>query len=86
MMEAFVSGESRSRDFVNQIESEVATSDLDDDERFSDLQLTLAMFGASDREFEDVGWRVQVCFEAFERGAMTANMAHAFTRGCASAR
>ena len=49
MMEAFVSGQSRSRDFVSQMEGEFATSDLDD-ERFSDLELALAMFGASDRE------------------------------------
>ena len=34
-------------------ESEFATSDLDDDERFSDLQLALAMFGASDREYNE---------------------------------
>lgn len=50
MMEAFVSGQSRSRDFVTQMEGEFATSDLDDDERFSDLQLALAMFGAAGRE------------------------------------
>jgi hypothetical protein len=53
MMEAFVSGQSRSRDFVTQMEGEFATSDLDDDERFSDLQLALAMFGASDREYDE---------------------------------
>ena len=53
MMEAFVSGQSRSRDFVTQMEGKFATSDLDDDERFSDLQLALAMFGASDREHDE---------------------------------
>ena len=53
MMEAFLSGQSRSRDFVRQMEGEFATSDLDDDERFSDLQLALAMFGASDREYDE---------------------------------
>ena len=53
MMEAFVSGQSRSRDFVTGMEGEFAASDLDDDERFSDLQLALAMFGASDREYDE---------------------------------
>ena len=42
MMEAFVSGQGRSRDFVRQMEGEFATSDLDDDERFSDLGMALA--------------------------------------------
>ena len=28
-------------------------SDLDDDERFQDLQLALAMFGASEREADE---------------------------------
>ena len=53
MMEAFVVGQSRSRDFVRQLEGEFATSDLDDDERFSDLQLALAMFGAGGREADE---------------------------------
>ncbi len=53
MMDAFVSGQSRSRDFVGQMEGEFATSDLDDDERFCDLQLALAMFGAGDREDDE---------------------------------
>lgn len=53
MMETFVSGHGRSRDFVRQMEGEFATSDLDDDERFSDLQLALAMFGAADREADE---------------------------------
>jgi hypothetical protein len=53
MMEAFVSGQSRSRDFVRQMEGEFTTSDLDDDERFSDLHLALAMFGAADREADE---------------------------------
>jgi hypothetical protein len=52
MMEDFVSGQSRSRDFVCEMESEFATSDLDDDERFNDLQLALAMIGAADHEHE----------------------------------
>ena len=53
MMEAFVSGQSRSCDFVNQMEGEFATSYLDDDERFSDLQFALAMYGASDRNGDE---------------------------------
>jgi len=53
MMDAFVSGQSRSRDFVSQMEGEFATSDLDNDDRFSDLQLALAMFGAVDREEDE---------------------------------
>jgi hypothetical protein len=53
MMDAFVSGRSRSRDFVGQIEGEFATSPLDEDERFRDLQLALAMFGAGEREADE---------------------------------
>ena len=53
MMEAFVSGQSRSRDFVSQLEGEFATSDLDDDERSEDLKWALAMFGASDIESDN---------------------------------
>jgi hypothetical protein len=53
MLDAFVSGQSRSRDFVSRMEGEFATSDLDDDERFRDLQLALAMFGAGDRESDE---------------------------------
>jgi len=53
MMDAFVSGQCRSRDFVREMEGEFATSDLDDDERFSDLQLALAMFGAADLEADE---------------------------------
>ena len=53
MMEAFVSGQSRSGDFVREMEGEFATNDLDDDERFSDLQLALAMFGAAGREQDE---------------------------------
>ena len=50
MMDAFVSGQNRSRNFVSEMEGEFATSDLDEDERFTDLQLVPAMFGASDQE------------------------------------
>ena len=53
MMDAFVSGESRSREIVGQMEGEFAATDLDDDERFRDLQLALAMFGAAEREHDE---------------------------------
>jgi hypothetical protein len=53
MMEAFVSDRSKSLDFVRQMEGEFATSDLDDDARFSDLQYALAMFGASSRQDDE---------------------------------
>ena len=53
MMDAFISGRSRSREFVSQMESEFAASPLDEDERFSDLQLALAMFGAAGREADE---------------------------------
>jgi hypothetical protein len=53
MMEAFVSGASRSREFVAQMEGSFATSPLDEDERFSDLQLALALFGAGKREDDE---------------------------------
>ena len=53
LMDAFVSGQSRSRDFVGQMEGEFVTSDLDDDERFRDLQLALAMFGAGEHEDDE---------------------------------
>jgi hypothetical protein len=53
MIEAFIVGESRSRDFVSQMEGEFAANGLDDDERFSDLQYALAMFGAGSREDDE---------------------------------
>jgi hypothetical protein len=53
MMEAFVSGQSRSRGFAGQMEGEFAASGLDEDERFSDLQLALAMYGAAEREADE---------------------------------
>jgi len=45
MMDAFVAGEGRSRDFVKKMEDKLAACGLDDDDQFSDLQLVLAMFG-----------------------------------------
>jgi hypothetical protein len=53
MIDAFIAGESRSRDFVGQMEGEFAASGLDDDERFSDLQYAFAMFGAGSREDDE---------------------------------
>jgi len=53
MMTAFVDGRSRSRDFVAQMEGEFIKTGLADDERFSDLELALAMFGASHREHDE---------------------------------
>ena len=52
-MEAFVSGSRRSRDDVKRMEDLFATSPLDDDQRFSDLQLALALFGAGGREHDE---------------------------------
>jgi hypothetical protein len=52
-MEAFVSGSRRSRDDVSHMEGLFATSPLDEDERFADLQLALALFGAADREHDE---------------------------------
>ena len=53
MMDAFIAGEGRSRDFVKKMEDKFATCGLDDDDQFSDLQLALAMFGAGDREADE---------------------------------
>jgi len=53
MMDAFVNGRSRSREFVGQIEGEFAASPLDEEERFRDLQLALAMFGVGEREADE---------------------------------
>ena len=53
MMEMFVSGQNRSCGFVSQMEGEFATTDLDDDERFGDLQLAFATFGAAGHEADE---------------------------------
>lgn len=53
MMDAFIAGRSRSREFVGQMEGEFAASPLDEDDRFRDLQLALAMFGAGEREADE---------------------------------
>jgi hypothetical protein len=51
-MEAFIAGTHRSSEDVRHIEGLFATSRLDDDPRFSDLQSALALFGASEREHD----------------------------------
>jgi hypothetical protein len=50
MMNAFVEGEDRSRDFVGRMEGEFVACGLEADDEFKDLLLALAMFGAGDRE------------------------------------
>ena len=52
-LEAFVSGSRRSYDDVRRMEGLFATSPLDDDPRFSDLQSALALFGAAEREHDE---------------------------------
>ena len=52
LMEAFVSGQDRSVRHVREMEGEFAQQ-LDQDERFEDLQYTLAMFGADGYDVED---------------------------------
>jgi hypothetical protein len=53
MMDAFVAGEDRSRDFVGRMEGELVACGLDDDEGFSDLQMGLALFGAGERDADE---------------------------------
>jgi hypothetical protein len=48
MMESFVAGENRTRQFVGELVGEFAACGLDDDDRFTDLQYALAMFGNPD--------------------------------------
>jgi hypothetical protein len=52
-MQAFISGSRRSRDDVRRMEGLFAMSTLDDDERFSDLQSALALYGAAEREHDE---------------------------------
>jgi hypothetical protein len=51
LMEVFISGEDRSPVLVREMEREFSQQ-LDDDERFADLQYALAMFGADGYEME----------------------------------
>lgn len=53
MMDVFIAGESRSREFVRNMEGEFAACGLDADERLRDLQLALAMFGAAGSEYDE---------------------------------
>lgn len=52
-MDAFISGSRRSQDDVRRMEGLFATSTLDNDVRFSNLQEALAMFGAGKREHDE---------------------------------
>ena len=45
MMEAFVSGERTSHEFVREMDAEFWASGLNEDDRFSDLLMALDMFG-----------------------------------------
>lgn len=55
MIERFVAGDCRTRDFVRDLESCFAACEFDDAEEFADLQLALATFGyGSQRYDEDV--------------------------------
>jgi len=51
MMEAFVSGESTSQEFVGEMDSEVWSCGLNEDDRFSDLLTALDMFGVPREDF-----------------------------------
>jgi hypothetical protein len=53
MLNAFVAGGDRSREFVGKMEGEFADCGLDDDDRFSDLKIALAMFGAGDQAADE---------------------------------
>lgn len=53
MLNVFVAGGGRSRDFVGKMEGEFAECGLDDDDRLSDLKTALAMFGAGDRAADE---------------------------------
>ena len=51
MLEAFISGSQRSRDYVQSIETEFARH-LDEDSRFEDLQYALAMYQGHSADVE----------------------------------
>ena len=53
MMGAFVAGDDRSRAFVDKMEGAFVACGLEGDEQFKDLQLSLAMFGARERESDE---------------------------------
>jgi hypothetical protein len=51
MMEAFVSGENASSEFVKLMDTEFWACGLNEDERFSDLMMALDMFGVQPEDF-----------------------------------
>ena len=51
MMEAFVSGESTSLQFVKEMETEFWACGLNEDDRFHDLLMTLDLFAVSTKDF-----------------------------------
>ena len=53
MVEAYLAGNGRTRDFIREMEGKFAASGLDGDDRFSDLQYALAMFGARTSEHDE---------------------------------
>ncbi len=53
VMEAFVSGSGRTLSDVRRMEGLFATSPLDNNDRYSDLQSAMALFGAGDREHDE---------------------------------
>lgn len=65
LMEIYVSGRDRSAPHVREIEGEFVAEGLDDDDRFSDLQYALAMFGADGRDdieqllVRECGWAMK---------------------------
>ncbi len=53
MIERFVVGDCRTRDFVRDLESCFAACEFDDTDELADLQLALAVFGASSRQQDE---------------------------------
>ena len=51
MLEVFVAGESTSHEFVREMDGEFWASELNEDDRFSDLLMALDMFGVPARDF-----------------------------------
>ena len=65
MMEDFVANKNRSRAFVSRMGGEFISCGLNNDERFRDLLLALAMFGSGERE-EDEGILDSECQRALK--------------------
>ena len=51
MLGAFVGGENRSLLFVREIDAEFCATGLKEDDRFSDLLMTLDLFGVAAKDF-----------------------------------